>query len=382
MQIVEVITELGFGGAERMLCRLALALQNLGHTVSIVCLQETQEMPLPRSSFDEAGVEIIELHKGEGFSFAAVKQLANHLRRSKAAVVHTHNPPAHHYGVLAAKLGGAPVIVNTVHGSNTLAMPLWASILYGAGCRVSQQLVAVCSTAESDFRRRFSYVAAKTLVIENGIDVEEFVRIEMRTPGAEFVFGTIGRLVSVKDHATLLRAFALVRASNTQCRLEILGCGELDADLKSMTRSLGIEHKVRFRGLTSDVLNFLTDIDAFVLSSISEGLPLSVLEAMAAGKPVVSTSVGAVSSILDSSGCGWLCEPSNPEALASTMIKASKSRNLRKMGLSGRAYVAERYTVERMARRYDALFCRLATVRNARSALRDKPESTGSVYTD
>lgn len=359
MKILELIETLGKGGAERMVSHLSLALSAKGHSVTIVSLRELECMPIPAGNFEEAGVDIIELGKTDGFSPSTIRRLIRLVKEGRCDVVHTHNPFVNHYGALAARLGSAPILVNTVHGISTLQMPWKAATLYRASCALTHQVVSVCKAADVELYRRMGIAPAKRSVIYNGIEVRDFQSIRPRRSGEEVVFGAIGRMVPVKDHRSLLEAFSIARTRHPRCRLEIVGNGELEGQLREQARTLGIDNSVRFNGSDTDIVEFLGEVDVFVLSSISEGLPLVVLEAMAAGRPIVATAVGGVPELIQESGCGWLCEPSNSQKLAETLIRAMESTDREKKGALGRQHAAERYTAEVMAAQYGSLFTRL-----------------------
>jgi len=367
MNVLELIETLDTGGAERMVSCLALSMRAQGDSVSIVCLRDLGRMPIPREHFDEAGVNLVELNKTDGFSPKAVRQLLDYVRDQNFDVIHTHNPQVNHYGALVARLGSIPVLVNTLHGTSTLGMPRWALALYRVSCAGTTRVVPVCKAVDVELRQRLGLSPYKTAVIYNGIDLSELQTLPVRAPDGEFVFGTMGRLVPVKDHRSLLEAFHIVKQRHAHCRLEILGFGELEDDLKNLAETLGISGSVVFRGFSSDVGSFLRGIDAFVLSSVSEGLPLTLLEGMAAGKPIVSTAVGGVPELVQDAECGWLSEPSQPQRLAEIMMQAVESPDLEEKGRRGRRQAIARYSVEAMTAQYRALFGELLGSRTPKS---------------
>jgi glycosyltransferase involved in cell wall biosynthesis len=169
----------------------------------------------------------------------------------------------------------------------------------------------------------------------------------------------VGRLAEVKDHRSLQLAFAEVTRRRGDCRLEILGDGPLRKELEQLTAKLGISERVRFLGAGLDVGGFLSRIDAFVLSSLSEELPMTVLEAMASSLPVISTAVGAVPELVGESGCGWLSPPGRPDELASAMLNAASAPALRQYGARARSYVEREYSTRVMASGYEELFKRV-----------------------
>lgn len=364
LNIVELVNSLDTGGAERMAASLALNLRGRGATVRVVCLRHLGNMPLSESEFQNAGIELVPLFKDDGFSVRTLRTLTDRIKDWKIDVVHTHNPLVNHYGAMAARLGGARAVVSTIHGISTLNMPGWAKTVFWMSCLMTDRLVGVCPIVGETLRRHYMLETHKTTVINNGIELEKFLRIKPRPTANPFVFGTVGRLVPVKDQKTLLEAFAAVVRSRPNCRLEILGDGELRPQLEKQAQLLGLHQSVRFRGFSRDIPEFLAELDAFVMSSLSEGLPLTVLEAMAAGLPIVATSVGGVIRLVEDAGCGWLCPAAQPAALAFSMLQALESGNKRVLGDRGRASVLRDYSVAKMTADYEALFLRLLAERN------------------
>src|SRR5260370_20171683 len=349
MRILELINRLNDGGAERVVSSLSLALQAQGNSVSIVCLRDLGRMPISRERLEDGGVELVEFQKGDGFSPRALGQLVSYLKSREIDVIHTHNPLVHHYGVLAALQTRSSIVVQTVHGISTLYMHRWAFALYRAACGLTDKVVSVCEAVNDAIRSRVKVSQKRTCVIDNGIELDELLAVPARDTGSPFVFGSIGRLVPVKDHSSLLQAFAILRQRGADCRLEILGIGKLESELRKMAQSLGVAEEVVFRGWSRDIAGFLSGIDALVLSSVSEGLPLTVLEAMAAGKPVVATAVGGVPEIIREAECGWLCEPSNPPTLAAAMIQAMDKERAEGKGARGGRQAIQPYSTARLA---------------------------------
>jgi len=157
----------------------------------------------------------------------------------------------------------------------------------------------------------------------------------------------------------LLEAFCRVYRADPRCRLEILGDGELREDLEKHARVLGVGEAVCFRGFSRDIAGFLSRLDTFVMSSLSEGLPLTVLEAMAAGLPIVATSVGGVVRLVEDAGCGWLCPPAQPTALANAMRMAMDTKERVSMGEQGRVTVLRDYSLAKMTADYENLFAEI-----------------------
>ena len=356
MRITELVNNLEIGGAERMVVDLVLGLQSRGHVLNVICLRGAG--PLARV-LCESGIEVCALGKGGGFSFEAARMLAGHMRLSRTDVIHTHNPLVHHYGVLSARLAGVPVVVNTFHGPGNLTGFGRAQMIFDASCRWSDRIVPCCEAVGAHLGHVTLVARRKLTVIPNGIPLERFRAIRPRRADGYFVIGSVGRLVSVKDHASLLKAFARFRSEVPHSRLEILGEGPLRSALEQTARDLGIDKNVVFHGASLDVPGFLSRLDTFVLCSLSEGLPLTLVEAMAAGLPVVGTDVGAIPELVRAADCGWLCAAGDPGQLAEALLQSLHCEARVQRGLRGREYVIERHSVESMTTGYEQLFERL-----------------------
>ncbi len=376
MNILELVPRMGLGGAERMAASLALAMQARGHLVHLVCLRHFEEdAPITREEFQAAGVRVLDMKKSDGFSLPALRFLAAYCRRHGIQVIHAHTHQVSHYAAGAAVLARVPAVANTIHGIAALEMQWWAKLLFRASCALHHRVVGVCEEVGDAVRRRFLMPARKLSVIPNGIDASPYLALPRRRPNGRYVFGTAGRLDPVKDQRSLIEAFAAVRRDHPECRLRIVGSGELEADLRGRAAALGVAEAVEIRGFEPNIARFLAQIDCFVLSSLSEGLPMALLEAMAAGVPVVATRVGAVGGIVERARCGWLCPPGNSTALAAALREALAAPDPAAYGARGRAAVLERHTVDAMADSYLKLF---GTLVRARAGVQSVQVSEGA----
>jgi glycosyltransferase involved in cell wall biosynthesis len=359
LRILEFIDRLDTGGAERMVACLSLRLREMGHEVHVVCLRDFGLMAVPAERFQERGVSLTEFGKTDGFSPAAIWKLARFLKSRQIEVMHAHNPLVTHYAAAAGKIARTPVTVSTIHGTSTLSMARWAERLFAISCAGNDRIVLVCRQVEEVFQQRYPGLRNRTAVIPNGIEVDDLLRVRRCGATGEFVFGTVGRLAPVKDQQTLLAAFAEVHKQFPSCRLELLGCGELLEDLERLSATLGIESVVKFHGFSRDIAGFLEGLDVFVLSSKSEGLPMTLLEAMAAGLPVVATAVGGIPEVVESANCGWLARPCDAASLAENMLRMMNAPDRLERGVRARKTVVERYSVQSMAEQYESLFYKL-----------------------
>ena len=164
------------------------------------------------------------------------------------------------------------------------------------------------------------------------------------------------RLTAAKDHMNLLRAFAKVAAEIPEAELQIAGDGELRAELESFAQKLNLGNRISFLGGLPHTAQFLSQLDIFVLSSLSEGLPLSILEAMAAGLPIVATRAGGTEEAARDGQNAYLVPTADFNALAEAMIRMARNPDMAAMGATGRQIVQDRFSIQRTWEDYSKLF--------------------------
>ena len=373
MRIVQLVENLEVGGLESLAVDLALAQQRAGHEVRMYCLFGAGPLA---GKLQDSGIPVVTLQKPPGFSLSTLLAMTRSLRRDRAEVIHGHNPGVHHYAALAARLAGVPVCVNTRHSAATSTGAPYQERYFRWVRPLTGQVVFVCDAVRAPLLPRLRYPDEKCSVILNGIPLDPF-RGRQASPGARLPrirFGTIGRLVPAKAHGILIDAFARIAPRLPEATLHIYGYGALEAELAAQIARLGLQHRARLEGRTSDPAGTLETLDVFVFSSIHEGLPLVVLEAMAAGLPIVSTAVGGVPEILPES-VGWLCPTGDAGALAEAMLTAATAPGLERRGAAAREIALARYGVESMSRNYEDLYQRVlnntTTAASARACTKD-----------
>jgi glycosyltransferase involved in cell wall biosynthesis len=356
MRVVQLVDSLDYGGAEQVAAGLAIGLQKRGHSVEIACLRGLGDQPVALPELQSAGVKVVPFHKPEGIHPPTIRKLAAWLKSGQTEVLNSHNPLVHHYAVAAGKMAGVPAILNTLHGTATLELQKWAKALYWLSCLFSDRVVAVCPEVEQVFRGRFRLPHARYTTVDNGVDLSGFLAVRRGARPGPVTLGTVGRLVPVKNHALLIEAFALARREHPDLRLQLLGGGPLENDLRRLADASGVSDAVEFRGFSTDVPGFLAGLDVYVLSSRSEGLPMSLLEAIASGLTVVATEVGGVPGVVAKTGGGWLCSPSDPAAMMRAMDAAIRCPDREARGERARHIAASWYSTSRMASDYENLY--------------------------
>jgi glycosyltransferase involved in cell wall biosynthesis len=355
MNIAQVVRSLELGGLERVTVDLATVQKKAGNSVAIYSVYKHD--PSLVNAAKQAGLSVFQLNKMTGFSIRTLLEMVRQFRRDRVTVVHTQNELVHTYGTIAGRLAGVPCIINTIHGTKGGKDPR-LDRNYRAMLPWTDAVVTVSSETADQFADERLRHPAKFHVIRNGIPVDRFIAFSAQ-PGSQWPrirFGTVARLVDVKDQATLIRAFHIVQKTNPHAELHLLGDGPLRTKLETLSKHLEVDQSVIFHGASDHVAEFLSELDVFVLSSLSEGLPIAILEAMSAGLPIVSTRVGGICEVAIEHTVAAYCEAGDPESLAHTMLSVVDSERIKLMGRAGQAIAKESFSIETMSRNYEALY--------------------------
>lgn len=283
----------------------------------------------------------------------SLTQLTEHLKRQRTQVVHTHNTYAQFYGSLAAKWAGVPVVLNTQHGRG--CGDRWkARWQFKLANRWTQRIVGVSHDAARLCQEQDPGARHKISTIWNGINLDRFT---FCGPQPKPTAISVARLSVVKDFPTLIRAVPLVLAHVPDFRLRIVGDGPERAKLESLIAELRLAPYVELLGERHDVPDLLADSGFFVSASLSEGISLTLLEAMAVGLPVIATSVGGNPEIVVDGQTGRLVPPGDPAAIARAIVDHCHERELwHAMGALGRQRVEHCFEIRQMVRSYETLY--------------------------
>ena len=325
-------------------------------------------------ALERAGVTVLPLRMRKLNNVAPAIELTRFLRKEKAQILHVHSQAAGIWGRLTAPLAGVPAVIYTPHTiefKGAGAAPLWLPLhrVYDLLERTLASVTdVVISVNETDRRRLVERGFAspdKIVTIPNGIDPQRFERQinaeakkrELGLPPASPLVAQIGRLNQQKEARYFLEAASLVAKRYPQTVFLLVGEGPLRGDLEARAKRLGLGDKVRFLGWRDDVPEILACLGVFVLASLWEGLPYTLLEAMAARVPVVATAVGGNREAIMDRETGFLVSPRNATALAQATIKLLGDRALAKeMGEKGRRRVVERFSLETMITKTEAVY--------------------------
>ncbi|AGP42094.1 glycosyltransferase family 4 protein [Sorangium cellulosum] len=367
-KVAHVVLSLNVGGLERVVLRL-LERTARDRFAPIVCALE--EPGALAEELARLGVPLVVLPRRPGLDPGLPVRLSAWLRREGIRLVHTHNPGPHLYGALAAGLaraaslpgrGGGPCVIHTKHGRNYPKQKRKV-LVNRLAAALTDRVVAVSDDARAVALEVERVDPARVVTILNGVDTDVFrpgdagaARARLGVPASGYHVGCVARLSPEKDHATLLAAFARLREVRPDAHLTLIGDGPLRPALEEQAARLGLGGAVTFTGTRGDVAELLPAFDVFALASLTEGISLTLIEAAAAGLPIVATRVGGNPEIIEEGSTGLLVSPGAPEPLAAALEAVAAREDRAAMGERGRARVIERFGLDQMVRAYEALY--------------------------
>lgn len=348
LRVAHVSLTLKTGGLERILADFARLHDRSAYEMEFIALRQTGRFA---DEIRGQGCPVHALNSTNRWS--DVRQMRELFTERKIDVVHTHNTYPHLYATVAARLAGVPVVLQTRHGQRA-GHGLKSRLLYRAATQLADRVVAVSDDAAGLCLNVDRLPATKVQRIWNGIDAEQF---SWQQPASAPHAISVARLSAEKDFPTLLRAAAFVREAVPEFRLTIVGDGAERASLEDLTKSLGITDSVCFAGEQSDVPRFLADSAFFVTSTLTEGISLTLLEAMAVGRAIVATAVGGNPEIVDAGTTGLLVPPTSPHELADALLEMCRNpQRWEDWGRAGRDRVLTHFTANRMVADYERLY--------------------------
>lgn len=357
------------GGTELNAVRWAEHLSPERFEVTVVHFQG--DGPL-RPRYERAGIRLVHVPLKNSYGPGAVRQgirLARFLARERIQVFHAHEIYSNIFGVLWARVAGVPVVIASRRWSHRRERP-FQQVVNRWAYRLAHRVLANSPSVAALLARDEGVPLAKIVCMPNCLAEDAFRplqamertawRTRLHLPPDALVIGIVARLDRVKDHATLLRAFARVCADVPTAYLVCVGDGPERTALTGLARALQLDGHVQFPGTLTPPFNLHQLFDVSVLCSVAEGFPNSVLEAMAAGRPVVATRVGGVPDAVHHGETGVLVPTGDPEALAAALLAlVTTPERARLLGVTAQAYARAEYheshIIERLSAWYESL---------------------------
>ena len=368
-------TQMTVGGAQKVLLSQAEWFYQRGYPVTVAFFYDKEGLRKHWDArYDFRVIDLEARRPGANpvlnawFLLRALIRLGRLLRRGRFSVVETFTPDSNLLGLPIAWLMGVPVRIGSHHGRIQNA-PRWLEWLHGRliNSRVATALVAVSSRVKELAVTGEGIRPERVTLIPNGVNLPpegaypqekiDHLRQNLDIHPDAPVLISVGRLSRQKGHRYLLAAIPGVLACFPQAVLLIVGDGPQRADLEQQARHLGVETSVRFLGTRDDVYHLLAAADVFVLPSVSEGMPMALLEALGMGVAVVASNLTGIADVIEDGRHGLLTTPGKPDSLAHAVNRLLEDDALRAdLSESGKQLVRQEYTVDRMCERYESLF--------------------------
>lgn len=360
IRVAHILDTPGPGGAENVLVSLVRGLDPESISSS-VCIREDSWM---HGQLGNGHMDYMFLRDARALDMGLLASMVRYIKSNKIDVVHSHEFFMNMYGSLAAYLSGIPCIA-IVHGHVDYAAGKLRRRMAYRRVASASHLVAVSNQLADRFSKEVGVPESRIHTIYNGIETEKFraghdldsLRAELGIPRDAPVVGMVGNLYPVKGYKYFIKAMEIVRSEFPQAVFLVCGRGELRDELESLSAQCGLRDHIRFLGFRDDVPALLQLMDVFALSSLSEGLSLSILEAMAAGKPTVVTDVGGNSEIVVEGETGFLVPSEDEKKLAEKVCVLLRDKGLRdRLGKCGQGRVDSLFSQERMLEDYQNLY--------------------------
>jgi glycosyltransferase involved in cell wall biosynthesis len=360
VKVLQLISSGGYYGAENMLLNLCASQEQSGCQNSLLIFYNVH---VPNVEFYERarrrGISVRMVHCNGRADWRAVRQIEEYIHEDGVELVHTHGYKADLYGYLAAWRCHKPVVA-TCHNwvGGTAALGIYNHL----DRMVLKKFNALAAVSDAVAHRllAFGVPTEKIKTITNGIDVTAFERAQplplLRAEGSTVV-GVVARLDMQKGFEYLLQAARELCKMFSDLKIVIAGEGPDRSKIEDIIQQYGLQSSVVLVGQQSNMPAVYAAMDIFVLPSLNEGLPMTVLEAMAASKPVIATRVGAIPSVIKDGENGLLVAPKDSEGLRNAVASLlSDPERRQRMGDQAHAWVSQNYTSEAMALRYREMY--------------------------
>lgn len=361
LRLAHLIESDGPGGAERMVASLVAELQAAG-TMNVVILPAHGEGWLARE-LRGTGVHVEPFRLDRPVSATFARWLTDTLRRHRVALAHSHEFTMAVYGAWAARRANVPHLF-TMHGGRYYAARLRRRIALRLAAELSGSVVAVSTSLRRHLSRDLWMRASRIITVPNGAQTpsgaRSALRAELQLANTDQLAVAIGNLYPVKGHVYLVEALGLLAGRCPSLHVAIAGRGELEESLRMRAADLGVGHRFHLLGLRSDIGDILAGADVFVLPSLSEGVPLALLEAMLAERPIVATAAGDVPIVLDGGRAGVLVPPGDAAALANALsVLLDDPGETRRLSAAAGERARREYSLQQMIERYAGLYTQL-----------------------
>ena len=368
LRLLCMLDELDIGGTEQQILELVRRIDRKHFEPMVCCFRHGRKA----REIESLGVPVFQVAKHHKLDITILPRLVQLLRRERIDILQTFLWTANAWGRAAGRIAGVPVLV-----AGERNVDIWEqSYKRTIGrllARYTDRIVGNSEAVREYLLQRGGLDPADVSTIYNGVNFERFEqpvdpaerRAELGIPENALLAGVVARVEPAKDHETLLRAFGHVKERTADVHLAVVGDGSLRPSLEALAHELGIGDRVHFTGFRTDAAEWIATFDFSVLSSRKEGLSNTVIESMAAGRPVIATAVGGNPEVIVEGETGYLLPVRQPEAFGEAIATLTSDRErLREMGAAGKKRVHALFSVDQMVENTSRLYLELAS-RNA-----------------
>jgi len=382
IKILNIITRLNIGGASIHVVEISQMFNDTHYSSTVLygdVESNEKDMLYLAKEYDFPMINLPTMGRSINLfqDLLLIPRLRKIIKRLKPDIVHTHTAKAGLVGRVAARLAGVPVILHTFHGNNFRGyfgkVMSWISVhLEKALARISTRIIAISDQQRDELLRYKICRAEKLRVIHLGFEFGKICHDETHegmfkaayglAPDVKLV-GFVGRLTAIKNPFTFIDIARRVLPGRDDLVFAFVGDGELAEPLKAEVRSLGLQDRILFTGFIKDLRPLYADMDALLLTSLNEGTPVAIIEAVANRVPVLASRVGGVPNLISDGESGWLFAPQDKDAFADTLLKVLDDRILRE-GVTARAWqnISARYSAQRLKTELQGLFEELGVI--------------------
>jgi len=352
VKILQIIPDFVIGGAERMAEALTVSLFDKDHDVEAVSLYNYKSAIT--KNLEQKGIKVHYLNKKKGMDISMILKLYHLFIRFKPDVIHTHRHVCQ-YVIPAAVVAGVPVRVHTVHSiAQKESVPKKLQKIFFKYFKLVP--VAISEVVKESICEVYGLNDEKVPIAYNGMDLSRYVKKEnYDVSDNKFKIIHIGRFSEEKNHFELLKAFSLATKKYPDMILDLYGEGELESQIRECIQELGLNEKVRLCGIVNNINEILHNYDLFVLSSRYEGMPMTIIEAMASGMPIVAANVGGVPDMLENEVSALLCT-SDSESVSDCILRMYENRELREKLGSEALNMSDKFSLDNMCAGYIEIY--------------------------
>jgi glycosyltransferase involved in cell wall biosynthesis len=366
--VCHAIHALGVGGAEVLVDQMVRELAPNFRCI-VAVLDEVGEIG---AQLIQDGFTVEQLHRSPGIDRACAQRLDELVQRENVSLLHAHQHTAFFQSMLSRGLFGSTPVLFTEHGRHFPDVPSFKRSIVNRLLLRKQDRIAGCGgSVQQALIDNEGLPQHRVELVYNGVDLDDLatappgartaIRQEFGFADDDFVAVQVARLHELKDHQTALRAINRDCKECPQIRFLVVGDGEERAAIEAAISGLNLHNNVVLAGSRDDVSSLLAASDAFLLTSISEGTPLTVIQAMAAELPVVSTSVGGLPEMIEDGVSGYLCLAGDDEVLARRLVSlATNSDDCSAIGLAGNVIAHNRFSVDKMLNNYSTMYTEMS----------------------